>query len=96
MALISSSDAISLNKAGDEKKPEADAYSYEQFGKAMPEYWHDMQSDPFFVNTWRFSGPNGHNGQTVQITNDTAYTEDAPTDYHFPTGVSQWEPDALL
>ena len=62
----------------------------------MPDYWHDMQTDPFFANTWRFSGPNGHNGQTVMITNDTAYTGDAQTDYHFPTGVSQWEPDALL
>jgi len=30
------------------------------------------------------------------VTNDTAYTADAPTDYHFPTGTEQWEPDALL
>ena len=96
MALISNSEAISLGKSGDEKKPEPDPYNYEQFGKAMPDYWHDMQSDPFFVNTWRFSGPNGHNGQTVMITNTTAYVDDTPSDYHFPTGVSQWEPDALL
>ena len=60
----------------------------------MPEYWHDfVAADPFFSNTWRFSGANGH---VVQLTNDTAYTGDAPSDYHFPTGVSQWEPDALL
>lgn len=93
MALFSNSDAVTLNKAGDEKKPEVDAYNYEQFGKAMPDYWHDMNTDPFFSNTWRFSGANGH---VVQLTNDTAYTGDAPADYHFPTGVSQWEPDTLL
>ena len=93
LALISDSDAISLDKAGDEKKPEVDAYNYEQFGKAMPEYWHDMNTDPFFSNTWRFSGANGH---VVQLTNDTAYTGDAPADYHFPTEVTQWEPDSLL
>ena len=93
MALFSNSDAVTLNKSGDEKKPEVDAYNYEQFGKAMPDYWHDMNTDPFFSNTWRFSGANGH---VVQLTNDTAYTGDAPADYHFPTGVSQWEPDTLL
>ena len=99
LALISNTDAISLNKAGDEKKPEVDAYNFEQFGKAMPDYWHDMQTDPFFSNTWRFSGngaENGHNGNNWILTNDTAYTGDSPADYHFPTGVSQWEPDALL
>ena len=65
----------------------------------MPDYWHDMQTDPFFSNTWRFSGngaENGHNGNNWIMTNETAYTGDSPTDYHFPTGVSQWEPDALL
>ena len=30
------------------------------------------------------------------MTNDTAYTGDTPTEYHFPTGVEQWEPDALV
>ena len=93
LALVSNSDAIVLNKNGDEKKPEPDAYAYRQFG-SMPSYWHDWKSDPFFANTWRFSGVS--NGHVLSVTNDTAYTADAPTDYHFPTGTEQWEPDALL
>ena len=50
----------------------------------MPDYWHDWKTDPFFANTWRFSGVT--NGHIVSMTNDTAYTADAPADYHFPTG----------
>ena len=93
LALVSNSDAIVLNKQGDEKKPEPDAYKFGQFG-TMPDYWHDWKSDPFFANTWRFSGVT--NGHIISMTNDTAYTADAPSDYHFPTGTEQWEPDALI
>merc|ERR1711907_517309 len=30
------------------------------------------------------------------MSNETAYTDDSPSDYYFPTGVEQWEPDALV
>merc|ERR1712188_280644 len=52
-----------------------------------------MQTDPFFANTWRFAGMAGH---VISMSNETAYTDDSPSDYYFPTGVEQWEPDALV
>ena len=52
-----------------------------------------MQTDPFFANTWRFAGMAGH---VISMTNETAYLDDTPTDYYFPTGTEQWEPDALV
>ena len=52
-----------------------------------------MQTDPFFANTWRFAGLAGH---VISMSNETAYTDDSPSDYYFPTGVEQWEPDALV
>lgn len=85
--------SISAVKISSEE-PDAETYNYGQFGKAMPPFWDDFVArDPFFSNTWRFSGDGGH---VVQMTNDTAYTGDSPTEYHFPTGVEQWEPDALV
>jgi len=50
-------DAVTLSKSKITAEP--DAYSYNQSGHE-PSYWHDMQSDPFFANTWRFSGEPGH------------------------------------
>jgi hypothetical protein len=84
-------DAVELTKRF-VNTPEPDAYNYRQFGHE-PDFWHDMQSDPFFANTWRFADMPGH---AVQVTNETAYLDDSPADYYFPTGVAQWEPDALV
>jgi hypothetical protein len=28
--------------------------------------------------------------------NETAYLDDSPDDYYFPTGTEQWEPDSLI
>merc|ERR1711990_314166 len=87
-------DAVTLNKRFvNTAEPSADKiYSYGQFGHE-PDFWHDMQSDPFFANTWRFADMPGH---VVQVTNETAYLDDSPADYYFPTGTEQWEPDALV
>ena len=35
-------------------------------------------------------------GHVVQVVNETAYLGDSPSDYYFPTGTEQWEPDALV
>jgi len=60
----------------------------------MPSDWPDMSSDPFFADTWRYSGyPQGH---VLSVVNETAYNADSPDDYYFPTGTEQWEPDALV
>ena len=72
-----------LKPTSDYKKPEPDAYDFRQFGHE-PDFWHDMQTDPFFANTWRFTGfPLGH---AISVANETAYLDDSPTDYYFPTG----------
>ena len=84
LGVVSYTDAVKIAK-----KP----YKYDQFGKGMPDFWNDFQSDPFFANTWRFAGLAGH---VVSMTNETAYNDDAPTDYYFPTGGDQWEPDSLV
>jgi len=88
---ITFSDAVRINK--DKKAPvkekTEEEYRYEQFGKGMPKFWDDYHRDAFFADTWRHTGYEGH---IVQVANDTAYVEDSPADYHFPTGVSQWEP----
>ena len=87
-------DAVKIAKDAEVPKEKTEEeYRYAQFGKAMPSFWNDFQSDPFFADTWRFSGNTEH---VVQMTNNTAYTNDAPADYHFPTGTEQWEPDALI
>ena len=58
----------------------------------LPDYWHDMQTDPFYSNTWRFTGLS--HGHSVSMVNETAYVdEDTPFDYYFPYQ-EQWEPDA--
>ena len=71
---------------------EPDGYNYGKFG-TEPDFWHDMQTDPFFANTWRFAGMAGH---VISMSNETAYLDDSPADYYFPTGTEQWEPDALV
>ena len=86
--LLGCIDAITIQKA--EKK---EGFQFGQYG-TLPSYWHDMSSDPFFADTWRFSGyPAGH---IVSAVNETAYNADSPADYYFPTGTEQWEPDALV
>jgi hypothetical protein len=30
------------------------------------------------------------------MVNETAYEDDTPSDYYFPTGTEQWEPDQFL
>jgi len=85
--------SISAIKISSEE-PDAEKYNYGQFGKAMPAFWDDFVArDPFFSNTWRFTGMAGH---VISMVNDTAYEGDSPTDYYFPTGTEQWEPDALV
>ena len=49
-----------------------------------------MVSEEFYADTWTHSDGN-HN-----LANETAYTEDSPPDYYFPTGTEQWEPDSLI
>ena len=83
----------SFKKNEDYKKPEPDAYSYGQFG-TLPDFWHDMNTDPFFSNTWRHVDLSY--GHVISVANETAYLGDSPADYYFPTGTEQWEPDALL
>jgi len=53
-------------------------------GGGEPPFWNDFVSDPFFANTWRFSGMAGHR---ISMVNETAYLDDAPEDYYFPTNV---------
>jgi hypothetical protein len=38
--------------------------------KGEPAFWNDLVTDPFFANTWRFSGMAGHK---VVMTNETDY-----------------------
>jgi len=87
LGVVSVTDAIKL------MDDDASEYKYDQFGKGMPAFWNDFQSDPFFADTWRFAGMAGH---VVSMTNETAYNADSPADYYFPTGTEQWEPDALV
>ena len=89
---LGSVDAVTLNKLTNYNTPEPDAYNYERFGHE-PDFWHDMTVDPFFANTWRFAGMAGH---AVSVVNETAYLDDSPADYYFPTGTEQWEPDSLI
>jgi hypothetical protein len=90
LGLIGFSDAIELRKTEPIKpEPNADSYNYGQFGKSMPTFWDDFVGrDPFFSNTWRHTEYEGH---IVQVANSTAYVDDTNADYHFPTGLDQWE-----
>lgn len=68
------------------------------FGKYLPSFWHDMVSERHYADTWNEF--NSHNGE-LGLWNETAYKDDAPTDYYFDAGspngdVTQWEPDALI
>jgi hypothetical protein len=72
----------------------SDAVTLNQMdGGGEPAFWNDMVTDPFFANTWRFAGMAGHR---VSMVNETAYEDDTPSDYYFPTGTEQWEPDQFL
>ena len=75
--------AISLNDA---IKIQNDPHG---FGTHLPVYWHEMVADEHYANTWKLS-------DNDRATNETAYMNDSPSDYYFPTGVVQWEPDALI
>jgi hypothetical protein len=98
LGLIACTDAVELFKAGKSVKKEApkaeanaDTFSYGQFGKSMPTFWHDfVGQDPFYSNTWRHAEYEGH---VIQVVNSTAYEGDSPSEYTNPTQV-QWEETA--
>jgi len=66
--------------------------------KELPDFWHSMVTDPYYANTWRFTGFS--RGHAISMVNETAYVdEDTPRDYWFDAAsdngdVEQWEPDA--